>query len=76
MRALKLKITKFGNSAALLLPKEALAKLHAERGDTVCLTETVEGSRIVPYDPDCERQVEIVQKVAKKRRKVLGKLAE
>jgi putative addiction module antidote len=76
MRALKLKITKFGNSAALLLPKETLAKLYAERGDTVFLTETVEGSRIMPCDSDLERQVEIVQKVGKKRRKMLGKLAE
>ena len=76
MQALKLKITKVGNSAGLLLPKEALAKLRAEQGDTVFLTETTEGLRITPYDPDFERQVEIMQKVAKKRRNVLRKLAE
>ena len=76
MQALKLKITKVGNSAGLLLPKEALAKLRAAQGDTVFLTETAEGLRITPYDPDFERQVEILQKVAKKRRNVLRKLAE
>lgn len=76
MQALKLKITKVGNSAGLLLPKEALAKLRAEQGDTVFLTETADGLRITPYDPDFERQVEIIQKVAKKRRNVLRKLAE
>ena len=76
MQALKLKITKVGNSAGLLLPKEALAKLRAEQGDTVFLTETAEGLRITPYDPDFARQVEILQKVAKKRRNVLRKLAE
>jgi putative addiction module antidote len=76
MQALKLKITKVGNSAGLLLPKEALAKLRAERGDTVFLTETAEGLRITPYDPDFERQIEILQKIAKKRRNALRKLAE
>jgi putative addiction module antidote len=76
MQALKLKITKVGNSAGLLLPKEALAKLRAAQGDTVFLTETADGLRITPYDPDFERQVDILQKLAKKRRNVLRKLAE
>jgi putative addiction module antidote len=76
MEALKLKITKVGNSAGLLLPKEALAKLRASQGDTVFLTETADGLRITPYDPDFERQVDILQKAAKKRRNVLRKLAE
>lgn len=76
MQALKLKITKVGNSAGLLLPKEALAKLRAAQGDTVFLTETPDGLRITPYDPDFERQVDILQKVAKKRRNVLRKLAQ
>lgn len=76
MRALKLKITKIGDGAGLLLPKKALAKLRAQQGDTVLLTETPDGLRITPYDPDFERQVDILQRVAKKRRNVLRKLAE
>ena len=43
---LALKITKVGNSAGLLLPREALAKLRVEQGDTVYLTETPDGFRI------------------------------
>ncbi len=31
---LKLKISKIGNSAGLLLPREALAKLRVEQGDS------------------------------------------
>ncbi len=34
---LALKITKIGNSSGLLLPKEAMAKLRVEQGDTVYL---------------------------------------
>jgi putative addiction module antidote len=76
MSALKLKITKVGNSAGLLLPKEALARLRAEQGDSIFLTEAPDGFRLTPYDPDFERQIEIAGRVAKKRRNVLRKLAK
>jgi putative addiction module antidote len=72
---LTLKITKVGNSAGLLLPKEALAKLRVEQGDTVYLTETPDGFRITPYDPAFERQMELARKLMKKHRKVLRELA-
>jgi putative addiction module antidote len=52
-----LKITKVGNSAGLVLPKEALSKLRVEQGDTVFLTEASGGFRITPYDPEFERQM-------------------
>jgi putative addiction module antidote len=72
---LTLKITKVGNSAGLLLPKEALAKLRVEQGDTVYLTETPDGFRITPYDPAFERQMELARKLMKKHRKALRELA-
>jgi putative addiction module antidote len=73
---LALKITKVGNSAGLLLPKEALAKLRVEQGDTVYLTETPDGYRITPYDPDFERQMKLARRVMKKHRNVLRELAK
>jgi putative addiction module antidote len=72
---LALKITKVGNSAGLLLPKEALAKLRVEQGDTVYLTETPDGFRITPYDPVFERQMGLARKLMKKHRKALRELA-
>lgn len=72
---LTLKITKVGNSAGLLLPKEALAKLRVEQGDTVYLTETPDGFRITPYDPAFERQMGLACKLMKKHRKALRELA-
>jgi putative addiction module antidote len=72
---LALKITKVGNSAGLLLPKEALAKLRVEQGDTVFLTETPDGFRITPYDPEFARQMALARKLMKKHRKVLRELA-
>lgn len=73
---LTLKLTKIGNSTGLVLPKEALAKLRAEQGDIVFLTETADGLRITPYDPDFERQIKLARRVARKRRNVLRELAK
>jgi putative addiction module antidote len=72
---LALKVTKVGNSAGLVLPKEALAKLRVEQGDTVYLTETADGFRITPYDPEFERQMGLARKLTKKHRKALRELA-
>jgi putative addiction module antidote len=73
---MKLKVTKIGNSAGLVLPKEALAKLKIEQGDTVYLTEASDGFRITPYDPDFERQIKLARKVMRQRRNVLRQLAK
>lgn len=73
---LALKITKIGNSSGLLLPKEAMAKLRVEQGDTVYLTETPDGFRLTPHDPDFERQMTLARKVMKKHRRALRELAK
>jgi putative addiction module antidote len=72
---LALKITKVGNSAGLLLPKEALAKLRVGQGDTVYLTETPDGFRITPHDPEFERQMTLARKLMRKHRRALRELA-
>lgn len=73
---LALKITKVGNSSGLLLPKEAMSRLRVEQGDTIYLTEAPDGFRLTPYDPDFERQITLMRRAAKKRRKVLRELAK
>lgn len=70
-----LKLTTIGNSVGLVLPKEALAKLKVEKGDVVYLTESPEGYKLTPYDPEFERQMEIARGVMKKRRNALRELA-
>jgi putative addiction module antidote len=73
---LTLKLTKVGNSTGIVLPKEALVKLRVGQGDTVFLTETADGLRITPYDPDFERQITLARRVARKRRNVLRELSK
>ena len=52
-----LKITKIGNSAGVVLPKELLAKLRAGVGDTLYVSETPEGIRITAADPSFEAKI-------------------
>jgi putative addiction module antidote len=52
-----LKLTQIGNSVGLILPKEVLARLKLEKGDTVFVTETPEGMAVTPYDPSLEEQI-------------------
>ncbi len=71
----KLKLTAIGNSAGVVLPKEVLARLKVEKGDSVYLTESPDGYRLTPYDPDFERQMDTARKIMKRRRAVLRELA-
>jgi putative addiction module antidote len=73
---LALKISRVGNSAALLLPKEALAKLRVEQGDTVYLTEAPDGYRITTYEPDFDRQMKLARRVMRKYKNTLRELAK
>jgi putative addiction module antidote len=71
-----LKLTKIGNSVGLVLPKESLARLGVEMGDTLFLTESPDGYRLTPYDPVVEKQLAAARSVLKKRRAVLRELAK
>jgi putative addiction module antidote len=73
---MKLKITPIGNSFGVILPKEALAKLKLTVGDAVFLTDTPDGFRITPYDPEFEAQMNAAKPVMKKRRNALRELAK
>lgn len=53
-----LKLTQIGNSVGVILPKEALARLRLEKGQSVFLTETPDGYALTPYDPALEEQIQ------------------
>ena len=73
---MKLKITTIGSSAGIVLPKEALARLKVAKGESVFLTESPDGFRITPYDPEFEEQMALARKFMKERRNVLRELAK
>ncbi len=74
--AIKTKIIAIGNSAGIILPKEVLARLRVEKGDTICVSETPYGAHLTPYDDEFMRKLESTERVMHKYRDALRKLAE
>lgn len=73
---MELKLIRMGNSVGMVLPKRVRDKMKLETGDSVYLTETPEGYKITPYDPEFSRQMNAARKLMKKRRAVLRELAK
>ncbi len=73
---LKVKVMQIGNSAGVVLPREALNKLNVSRGDELYLVETPEGLMLTPYDQAFEAQMEAAEKVMKRYRNALHRLAK
>ncbi len=73
---LKLKVTSLGRSTAVVLPKEALARLKVAEGDSLFLTESPDGFRMTPYDPEFEEQMALARKFMRDRRDILRELAK
>jgi putative addiction module antidote len=71
-----LKLTQIGNSVGVILPKEVLARLKLEKGDTVYLTDAPGAVNISPHDPAFETQMDMARKIMKSRREVLRELAK
>ncbi len=74
MRALKLMTV--GNSTGVVLPKELLARLRVEKGDSLYVIETVDGFELTPYDPEFAHQMDLAEGIMRSDRDVLKKLAE
>lgn len=71
-----LKITKIGNSAGVVLPKELLAKLRAGVGDTLYVSETPDGIRITAADPTFEAKMALAEQIMREDRDILRVLAK
>lgn len=70
------KIIAIGNSAGIVLPKETLARLNLQKGDTLYITEGSQGIRLVPFDRDFAMQMEAAREVMRENRDVLQRLAD
>ena len=74
---LELKVRKIGNSVGILLPKQALARLHVEEGDILVLTETTEGGfRLTATNPGFAEKMSIAAKLSRRYRNALRELAK
>jgi len=71
-----LKLTAIGNSVGVILPKEVLAQLNMEKGDTLFLTPAEGGARLTPYNAEFEQQMSVAKDIMKKRRNALRELSK
>ena len=73
---MELKVTKIGNSLGVILPRDLLAKLQLDKGDSIFLVDTPEGLRITSYNPAFAEQMESARTLMKKRRNVVNELTK
>ena len=71
----QLKITRIGNSAGVVLPKELLAHLDVAVGETLSVSKTPRGIELAPSEPDFEAQMPVAREVMARRRRALRELA-
>lgn len=73
---MQLKLTTVGNSVGVVLPKELLEKLRVQKGDSLQVLETPNGIELTAFDAEFDRQMDVAERVMRRRRNLLRKLAE
>ena len=71
-----LKITKIGNSAGVILPKEVLARLRVGLGDSLYVSEAPDGIRLTANNPDFEAKMALAEQIMREDRDILRVLAQ
>ena len=71
-----LKVTKIGNSAGVILPKELLARLRIGPGDTLYATESADGVRLTAANPEFEAKMALAETIMREDRDILRVLAK
>jgi putative addiction module antidote len=76
----ELKLRKIGNSIGVVLPKEALARLNVQEGDTVALSDAPDGGlRVTPATAGRDQfatQMKAAEGVIRRYRNTLRELAK
>jgi putative addiction module antidote len=76
MNMTTLRVTSLGSATGVILPRELLAHLRVEAGDTLYIVETPRGIELMPHDPALAEQMEVAEEVMRDNHSVLRKLAE
>ena len=71
-----LKLTRIGNSAGVILPKEVPARLKVEKAYRIFVTELPEGVLLTPCDPAVEEQLRLGREFMREFRHTFHQLAK
>jgi len=73
----ELKLRKIGNSLGVVLPKEAVSRLHADEGDRLFLIEGPNGVyQLTPYDPAFKKKIKKAEEIIGRYRNTLHALSK
>lgn len=73
---MKLKVRQIGNSTGVIFTKEILSRLRVEAGGELFVTETSDGIKLSPYNPDFEEQLALAGEGMAKYRNALREMAK
>jgi putative addiction module antidote len=74
---MKIEIKRIGNSEGFILPRELMQRLSLKRGQELHITELAGGGfQALPYDPDFQKTMEIVDEIIDEYRDTLAALAK
>ena len=72
----QLTVRRIGNSLGVILPQEALSQLRVGEGDRLILSESADGMKLTPHNPDFERKMKIAEDIVRKYRDTIRELAK
>lgn len=73
---MQLKVTRIGNSAGVVLPRELLTRLRVGLGDMVHVTEAPDGVRLTASNPDFDAKMALAETIMREDRDILRVLAK
>ena len=76
MESITLTFRKIGNSLGLILPKEAAQMLGAAEGESVTLTQSPDGLRLTPFDPQFGQKMKAADSLMSRYKNSLKELAK
>lgn len=69
---IQLKVRKFGKSLGVVLPQEAIRRLHTREGELLFLIEAADGDyRLTPYEPAFGKKMRQAEKIMTRYRNTL-----
>jgi putative addiction module antidote len=71
-----LKVRQVGNSIGLTLPREVVERLKLQNGDALYLTESPDGYRLTPYNPNFAHQMKKAELIMRRYKDALHELAK
>ena len=72
---MKIQVRKIGNSDGFILPKELMQRLDLKRGQQLHIVELADGGfQALPYDPDFEKTMNVVDDIIDEYRDALAAL--